>query len=236
MTAASLQPAPGAPASPGSSASRGSRGSGSSGGSGGRGPGRRAGRRKTAVLEAACRVIADRGADATRFADVAAESGVPVSTLQYYFGSREDMLVAAFRHASGTEIAALEADVTAMSDPWDRIERIVTTALAGYSPSAPEAGRLWIESWHFGIRDPEMCADAVEDYRAWRRLVADAVRHGVEQGRFGTGHSPETVARLAIALVDGMGIPLALADPDLTGTGAVQDVLAALRELLRPHG
>ena len=198
------------------------------------------------MLEAACRVIADRGADATRFADVAAESGVPVSTLQYYFGSREDMLVAAFRHASGTEIAALEADVAAMSDPWDRLERIVTTALAGYAPGAPEAaghspgapgaGRLWIESWHFGIRDPEMRADALEDYRAWRRLVADAVRHGVEQGRFGTGHSPETVARLAIALVDGMGIPLALADPDITGPGAVQDVLAALRELLRPGG
>ncbi len=237
MTAASLQAAPGSPAAPDSRGSR---------GSGGRGPGRRAGRRKTAVLEAACRVIADRGADATRFADVAAESEVPVSTLQYYFGSREDMLVAAFRHASGTEIAALEADVTAMSDPWDRLERIVSTALTGYSPGAPEAaghspgapgaGRLWIESWHFGIRDPEMRADALEDYRAWRRLVADAVRHGVEQGRFGTGHSPEAVARLAIALVDGMGIPLALADPDLTEPGAGQDVLAALRELLRPDG
>ena len=228
MTATSLQPAPG------------------SRGSGGRGPGRRAGRRKTAVLEAACRVIADRGADATRFTDVAAESGVPVSTLQYYFGSREDMLVAAFRHASGTEIAALEADVAAMSDPWDRLERIVTTALTGYSSGAPEtaghstgapeAGRLWIESWHFGIRDPEMRADALEDYRAWRGLVADAVRHGVADGRFGAAHPPETVARLAIALVDGMGIPLALADPDLTGPGAVQDVLAALRELLRPDG
>jgi len=230
MTAASLQPAPGTPASPGSSTSGGSRGSR------GRGPGRRAGRRKTAVLEAACRVIADRGADATRFADVAAESGVPVSTLQYYFGSREDMLVAAFRHASGTEIAALEADVAAMSDPWDRLERIVTSALAGYSPGAPEAGRLWIESWHFGIRDPEMRADALEDYRAWRRLVAGSVRHGVEQGRFGAEHAPETVARLAIALVDGMGIPLALADPDVTAPGAVQDVLAALRELLRPGG
>jgi AcrR family transcriptional regulator len=196
--------------------------------------GRRAGRRKTEVLEAACRVIADRGADATRFADVAAMSGVPVSTLQYYFGSREDMLVAAFRQASGNEIAALEADVAAMSDPWDRLERIVTTALTGYQPGAPEAGRLWIESWHFGIRDPEMRADTLADYAAWRRLVADSVRHGIEQGRFGAAHPPETVARLAIALVDGMGIPLALADPDLTGPGAVRDVLAALRELLRP--
>jgi AcrR family transcriptional regulator len=197
----------------------------------GRGPGRRAGRRKTAVLEAACRVIADRGADATRFADVAAESGVPVSTLQYYFGSREDLLVAAFRHASGAEIAALEAEIAAMTDPWEQLERIISRALSGYQPEAPEAGRLWIESWHFGIRDPEMRADILRDYDAWRRLVADAVRRGVEQGRFGSVQ-PEKVAVLAIALVDGMGIPLALGDPEITGPGAVRDVLAALAELL----
>ncbi len=211
-------------------------GRGPDGGAGrGRGPGRRAGRRKTAVLEAACRVIADRGADATRFADVAAESGVPVSTLQYYFGSREDLLVAAFRHASGTEIAALEADMAAMTDPWDQLERIISRALTGYQPEAPGvlgSGRLWIESWHFGIRDPEMRADALRDYDAWRRLVADAIRRGIEQGRFGPVQ-PEKVAVLAIALVDGMGIPVALGDPSV-GPGAVQEVLAALAELLRP--
>jgi len=27
---------------------------------------------------------------------------------------------------------------------------------------------LWIESWHFGIRDPEMRADTLRDYDAWR--------------------------------------------------------------------
>src|SRR5437868_6162907 len=129
----------------------------------GRGPGRRAGRRKTAVLEAACRVIADRGADATRFADVAAESGVPVSTLQYYFGSREDLLVAAFRHASSTEIAELEAEVAGIGDPWQQLERILTRSLTGYEPDAPDARRLWIESWHFGLRDPEMRTDALRD-------------------------------------------------------------------------
>ena len=203
----------------------------------GRGPGRRAGRRKTAVLEAACRVIADRGADATRFADVAAESGVPVSTLQYYFGSREDLLVAAFRHASATEISALEADIATLTDPWDQLERIISRALAGYQPDAAEAsgaGRLWIESWHFGIRDPEMRADALRDYDAWRRLVADAIRRGVEQGTFGPVQA-DRVAVLTIAMVDGMGIPLALGDPEV-GPGAVQDVLAALRQLLRTGG
>jgi AcrR family transcriptional regulator len=200
----------------------------------GRGPGRRAGRRKIAVLEAACRVIAERGADATRFADVAAESGVPISTLQYYFGSREDLLVAAFRHASGVEMAALEADVAAISDPWDQLERILTTSLTGYQPDAPEGGRLWIESWHFGIRDAEMRADALRDNTAWRRLVASVVRRGIELGTFGGTYDPDKVAVLTIAAADGMGIPLSLADPDITPASAVQDVLAALRELLRP--
>ena len=203
-------------------------------GPGGRGAGRRAGRRKVAVLEAAGRVIAARGADATRFADVAAESGVPVSTLQYYFGSREDLLVAAFRHASGAEIAALEAEVAALEDPWQRLIRIVSGALAGYEAGAEGSGRLWIESWHFGIRDAEMRADALRDYGAWRRLVADVVRRGTAAGRFAPRLSPEQIAVLTIALVDGVGIPLALDDPEIAGNGTVADVLSALTDMLHP--
>jgi AcrR family transcriptional regulator len=187
------------------------------------------------VLEAAGRVIAERGADATRFADVAAESAVPVSTLQYYFGSREDLLVAAFRHASGTEIAALEAELAALDDPWDRLTCIVARALAGYRPEVAESGRLWIESWHFGIRDAEMRADTLRDYAAWRRLIADAVRSGISSGRFSTQHPPERIAVLTLALVDGVGIPLALGDPAITPDGATADIESALRELLRPQ-
>jgi len=200
---------------------------------------RRAGRRKVAVLEAAGRVIAERGADATRFADVAAESGVPVSTLQYYFGSREDLLVAAFRHASGTEIAALEADLAGIDDPWQQLGHIVASALRGYQPGPGEdgaagSGRLWIESWHFGIRDAEMRADALRDYGAWRQLVADVVRRGTEAGRFVPRLGPEQAAVLTIALVDGVGIPLALDDPEVTVDGAVADVLTALGGVLNP--
>ena len=149
------------------------------------------------MLEAACRVIAERGADATRFADVAAESGVPVSTLQYYFGSREDLLVAAFRHASSAEIAALEAEVAGLGRPVGPARTIISRSLTGYEPDAPEAGRLWIESWHFGIRDPEMRADALRDNTAWRRLVADVVRGGIERGVFSDRHDPDKVAVLA---------------------------------------
>ncbi len=170
---------------------------------------------------------------AAALAGVAAESGVPVSTLQYYFGSREDLLVAAFRHASSEEIAALEAEVGAIDDPWDQLETILTRSLTGYEPETPDAGRLWIESWHFGIRDPEMRADALRDNTAWRRLVADVVRRGIERGTFSDRYDADKVAVLAVAAADGMGIPLSLGDPDITAASAVQDVMATLRELLR---
>jgi AcrR family transcriptional regulator len=199
-------------------------------------PGRRAGRRKTAVLDAACRVIAARGAEATRFADVAEASGVPVSTLQYYFGSREDLLVAAFRHASATELAALAAEVDAAGSPWERIELVVSRALGGYQPGDSEAGLLWIESWHFAIRDAEMRGDALRDYDGWRGLVAAAVERGAASGQFSPVLGPDQVAVLTIALVDGAGVPLALGDPGLTVASATADVLTAVAALVRPAG
>lgn len=60
------------------------------------------------------------------------------------------------------------------------------------------------------------------------------VRRGIELGTFGGKYDADKVAVLTIAAVDGMGIPLSLGDPEITAPGAVQDVLAALRELLRP--
>ena len=71
-----------------------------------------------------------------------------------------------------------------IDDPWEQLERILTRSLTGYEPETPDAGRLWIESWHFGIRDPEMRADALRDNTAWRRLVAGVVRRGIELGTF----------------------------------------------------
>jgi BetI-type transcriptional repressor, C-terminal len=71
-----------------------------------------------------------------------------------------------------------------------------------------------------------MRADAIRDYGAWRALVADVVRRGRDAGAFAPRLAPEHVAVLTIALVDGVGIPLALGDPQITADGAVADVLA----------
>jgi hypothetical protein len=124
--------------------------------------------------------------------------------------------------------------VAEISDPWQQLETVITRSLTGYQPEAPEGGRLWIESWHFGIRDAEMRADALRDNTAWRRLVAQVIRRGVELGTFGNRYDPDKIAVLTIAATDGMGIPLSLADPEITPLTAAQDVLTALRDMLSP--
>jgi transcriptional regulator BetI-like protein len=79
-----------------------------------------------------------------------------------------------------------------------------------------------------------MRADALRDNTAWRRLVAQVVRRGIELGTFGRRYDPDKVAVLAIAAADGLGIPLSLADPQITPGGAAQDVMAALHDMLSP--
>src|ERR1700742_3610624 len=87
---------------------------------------RRAGeRRRTTVLESAAAVLAERGYENTRFTDVSNASGVAISTLQNYFGSREDMLIEAMRLATELEVAALEAVADNEVDPWSRLVAMI---------------------------------------------------------------------------------------------------------------
>jgi AcrR family transcriptional regulator len=193
---------------------------------------RRAGRDKSEILEATARIIAQRGADATRFADVAEATGTPVSTLQYYFGSREDLLVAAFRHASESELVTLHEELERIADPWERLVFIVDKALADYVAGRGQGGHLWIEAWRFGMRDAEMRDDVLRDYTVWRAMIADAVRAGVTGGAFRAGIDPDQVAILLLSLLDGLGMPLALDDPAVTVEGARAASLDALAAVL----
>ena len=193
---------------------------------------RRSGRRKIAALDAAAVVIAERGADAARFVDVAAQSGVPVSSLQYYFGSREDLVVAAFRHASESELLALTNELATRDDPWERIVYVIDDALRGYRPGDDVAGRLWIEAWRFGLRDDEMRADVNRDYATWHRLIEEAIDAGVESGRFAPSRSAQSIAVVILALLDGVGLRLVAGDPRLAYDEASRTIIDTVRALL----
>lgn len=194
-------------------------------------PVRRAGRDRTQVLRAVGEVIAARGVEGTRFSDVSAASGVPVSTLQYYFGNREDMIVASLRHVGAAEIAHLERTLDEVGDAssWQQLVGLIRVGVAQDATSPDHTWRLWVELWRSALRDDELRVNALEVAGQWRELLVSVIERGQRAGEFRHDVSAVTVAHQTMCLMDGVGIPAALADPTVSSPLAlVTEAVAAL--------
>jgi AcrR family transcriptional regulator len=176
------------------------------------------------VAEATAAVLAERGYERTRFADVSAASGTAISSLQHYFGSREDMLVEAIRHTTETEVIALEAVADAEPDPWNRltamIDRNLDTPLRNH--------QLLIEVWRSSMRDAELRDYAEEGWDRYRAPFVRTVIEGTESGVFAPVCNADDVVDLLFAGLVGAMIPRVL---HLPGHSADRFRAALLRQL-----
>jgi AcrR family transcriptional regulator len=70
-------------------------------------------------------------------------SGVAISTLQTYFGSREDMLVEALIAFTDAETAAMRDQIEQVDDPWERLLLLLDRGLETPVP-------VWRMLWSSG--------------------------------------------------------------------------------------
>ncbi len=82
-------------------------------------------RRKEAILEAAVHLFAQKGFNETKLEDVAALAEFGKGTLYNYFENKNDLLISAFEYALGKVIEYLEAQLSQVTDPVERIRMIV---------------------------------------------------------------------------------------------------------------
>ena len=87
------------------------------------------------MLDQVITTLADRGYSGTRYADVAEASAIAVSTLQGYFGSREDMLIEAFQRATFVAVQAMNEFAAQFDDPWKQLVAMVDRGLATDVPT-----------------------------------------------------------------------------------------------------
>lgn len=189
---------------------------------------RAGGTRREAVLGVVLEVLADRGFEGARFLDVSQKSGVAISTLQGYFGSREDMLVEAFLRLTAQEVAELEAVASAEPDPWRRLVALVDRSLGTPRPTQVAL----VEFWRTAIRDDEL-REASSDVQARYRVpYVRAVLDGIDRGAFTPSHTAEDIADYALATLSGLIIPSALgqAPPSVASVRAM--LLTQLRIIL----
>ena len=153
---------------------------------------RRAGRGKLDVLHGARRVIALRGADATRFRDVADETGSAVSTLQYSFGSREDLIIAALEDAAEADLERARRAAAAASGAVAQLRALVCeSVIADSDETTRDQWLVWVEYWRAAARDSELRAGSAASTRGGGRWSA---------GSWPTAARPETSAAISIRI------------------------------------
>jgi len=171
------------------------------------GPDARRPERLEQILDAACRAILDRGFPATRIADIAAAARVSTGTVHYYFATKDEVLVAALKWASGRLFARVEA---AGGEPAAaRLAHLLAVAVPYPGPARDEYV-LWIELWLRVLHQPELLPQCEAISEQWHGYFHDIVRRGAETGEFAPAADPDTVAERLVAFVDGVGFETAL--------------------------
>jgi AcrR family transcriptional regulator len=167
---------------------------------------RAGGARRALVLDQVVAVLADRGYAGTRFIDVSEASGVAVSTLQGYFGSREDMLIEAFRHATSVAVAAMDELAAQFDDPWQQLVAMVDRGLS----TNVATWRMLMEFWTAAAHDTELQEHAAALAEQYREPFIDAVGRGIESGAFTPRFDTAAIVEAVVANIVGLLYPVVL--------------------------
>lgn len=170
------------------------------------------------ILDAAARVITDRGLAETRISDIAEQAGVSPGLILYYFESKDRLLAEALTFANDQFYLRTSREIRRIPSARERLRRVIDLSVPGY---LPEYGRLdewalWIEVWVRALRDAEMAKDREALDQRWRSQLAEIIRGGQGSGEFSSAEDPDELALRIAALVDGLAIQVIMDDSVVT--------------------
>ncbi|MFC0582213.1 TetR/AcrR family transcriptional regulator [Micrococcoides hystricis] len=196
--------------------------------------------RSQQFVEAAARVIAREGVSAATTRRIAAEADAPLASLHYCFRSKEELMEQVYKHLSEdyaraltplSEDAGLEETVSGhlrriwkriVASPWEQITTFELLLRATRMQDEAEKNRN--EQINSGM------------YGAWTRSTASIFGEGA--ARSGLHVSEErltTVARIAIAGIDGITLQHISDSHEDTCEEVVEDLIQACIHLLDPN-
>ena len=160
-----------------------------------------AGLRREEILEAAIRLIAQKGFAAVTLRDVAAEVGVAHGLLRHYFDSRDELIASAFDRAVTEELDSW-AGLKAHPDADDLLR-----AVAGWLTATPRDHYLvWIDAWSEAPRNPALHASLRRHHVDCEQRLARVIERGVTGGVFSIGDDAASVSRILTAYADGLAV------------------------------
>lgn len=160
--------------------------------------------RRGTVITATLRLISERGTSGIRLKDVARSAGISVGTIQYYFDSREDLILSAYQQHSQNVIALVRASFREGTDPWTSLAQTFHDFfhVADFSNRT----RLWIEFVAAATRDDELRGLLDEVFLAWKQVIRRIVEAGIADRSFVPQLDAEIAIDALLAQLDGFEI------------------------------
>jgi AcrR family transcriptional regulator len=181
-------------------------------------------RRQELVL-AAFNLIAEHGFEGLRTRDVAAEVGVNVATLHYYFPTKESLIRGVVEYAM-TRFRSTLAPHESPSDQLRNYLRGVRKLLSEEPALGSVMGELAVRS----ARDKSIAALMTEMYGVWHVTTRGLLRRAVKEGHIRPELDSDGVAALIVATLTAMTLPT------MTGASRTDQALRQLETWLGVSG
>ncbi|MFC9647782.1 TetR/AcrR family transcriptional regulator [Streptomyces sp. NPDC056937] len=180
--------------------------------------------RRTEIAEALVRVAGRQGLHAVGMRDVAAEAGVSLRLVQYYFETKEKLLLFGLQHLTGRFGERVTTRLTAAGGrpgPRATIEALLMVAL----PTDEES-----RTFHYvltsyallAVNDTALAAQPfIKDPDAAEDTVAGLLRQAREDGLLRPGVDPRREAAGLLAMSAGLGTGILVGQRDPESAAAV---------------
>ncbi len=160
------------------------------------------GTRRREITDAVVRITLKGGLTAATFREVAAEAGVSVRLVQYYFGSKDELLLATQRHVAERSILRLRAWVADTNGSPRAWLRAFMGSFVPIDDESRVAMLMYVALHTESLVHPALArTEAFEVPRTMHRTIAEHLR----RGRLAPGAEVENEAAILTALVPALG-------------------------------
>ena len=190
--------------------------------------------RRRKIIEALWRLTLDRGLTAVSFREVAAEAGVSVRQVQYYFGTKAELLLASVQ-LLGARVVGRGMERIAAAGPNPTPRALVRSAIAGALPLDDEQrtdALLFMTFYIAAMTDRTLAsAETLVAPRASVEGIVEMLRQAHAAGNTRAGVDPDLDGQLIVAL--NTGLLIGVLAGMLTGEQALEVIDLQLDRLFK---
>ena len=165
-------------------------------------------KRRQQIIDAAKQALIEGGANSLVLRDVADQIGITHGNLQYYFPTKNDLLIAIFDQAVEKYTESMKVAVSETSTRKGRLDAIIDAGIAELK--APETA-LWRMMMSLADHNPDMASILKKENDLYEQVVAEELELispdlSLQRRRH--------IARIIHAILDGLGIQFSYEDAE----------------------